>query len=114
MHSITVEFEEIPSVLIEGKEGGFVDGRCDIEFDRAGMFTVEAISIELFGGPGKRGLVPVSAFDNAQLFGHLSEMIEDRYAAKIADDIAEYFACEEDEIADQRREARRDDAMMRV
>ena len=110
MNTLTIEFEEIPTVLIDGAEGGWVDGKAEIEFDRERCWSIQSISLELYGKGGRR-YVPVSATDNAPLLSHLTEMLEDRYERYILSEIDAYCTAAREDAAEARYEARRDERM---
>lgn len=110
MATITVEFEEIPSVIINGLDAGFVEGAVEVEFDRSG-WHIESVSLDMWGKRGGATRTPVSATDNAALLFHLIETIEDRYARKIESDIDEYRESAREAAAEARAEMRRDERM---
>ena len=111
--TIAIRFEELPALIIDGSDAGLMEGTADIEFDATG-WHVESISIEVSSREiGEQGyakfvwrLKPLSPSDHPAMHAHLTEMIEDRYRAKIEDDIRDYFDSIPDTIADMQREMR--------
>lgn len=119
MHSIKIAFEEMPAVIVDGADAGFLDGQVEVEFDRHG-WRIEGISIEVpvrtFDSEQqmlttKWVLKPLTSPEHSALLHHLTEVIEDRLSDYIDRQIDEWRQAIADDFADYRREERKLEAM---
>jgi hypothetical protein len=110
MNTFTYEFDELPLVIANGVEAGFINGAAEIRYSRDGSWHTETITVEGFGERvnGKRLWPQVPA--PAELAGMIVRRLEKEWEGRVQDEvnyqIEEDRQCAADEYADMRRDER--------
>lgn len=114
---LSFEFEELPLVISNGIPAGLINGCAEIQYDRDGLWFIDAISVEghqtltaAERAAGKRPWIYVKA--PAELDHMIAARLEGEWSGKILDAVLEQLSSDREDAAEMRADMRRDELML--
>src|SRR6187399_9588 len=109
MSTFNFAFDELPLVIVNGIEAGFINGEAELEYTRNGEWTV--VSITLDGQSimvnGKRTWPQISAPD--AIAAVIDNRLNKEWRDKVQEAVREQLAADREDALEQRADMRRDE-----
>lgn len=110
MATLNYTFDELPLVIANGIEAGFVNGQAEVTYVSSDEWTIGSISLEGFGErvngvrqwPQIAAPIPIAGVIRSRLYNEWSSKVQNAVNEAIEED----RACAADDYADMKREDR--------
>ena len=113
MSTFIFSFEELPLVITNAVEAGLINGEAEIIYSRDGSFEVGKITLEGFGKRDENGKRQWPQVDAPEaIVSIIDSRLYGEWSGKVQDAVKEQLACDREDAAEARAEARRDDMML--
>ena len=110
--TFTFSFDELPLVILNGVQAGFVNGQAEIEYYRDGEYDIISITLE---GEGKTGASGKREWPQVECPPVIAAVIDGRlnkeWSGQVHNAICEQLASDREDALEQRADMRRDERM---